>query len=133
DEPDYVLGHHLGLAVNAANELNVVYHSLAPCSAGQAAPARFRHHRRADVVDDLPIIGPMLRFQLACLARDVGDVDRPFRIEGFDDTPIFEQPNFSMTCAPPRAVQEPGYARQNHPASMVNRSPAFWLLNDLPE
>src|SRR4051812_26615555 len=55
-EPDDVLGHHLGLAVNTAKELNVVYHSPAPCSAGQAAPPRFGHDQCADVVDDLPII-----------------------------------------------------------------------------
>src|SRR5260370_3325920 len=62
-------------------------------STPDAIPAGFRHDPRLGFVDDIPIIGPALRFQLACPARNLGDVDRPFRVDCLDEASAFAQSN----------------------------------------
>jgi hypothetical protein len=55
-----------------------------------AVPPRFRHNPLLHSIDDFPIIGPVPRFQLARLARNLGDIDCPVRIDRFDDVAASE-------------------------------------------
>jgi hypothetical protein len=66
-----------------------------------AVPPRFRHNPLPHSIDDSPIIGPVPRFQLARLGRNLGDIDRPIRIDRFDDATIFEQLNLIHGAALP--------------------------------
>jgi hypothetical protein len=66
-----------------------------------AVPPRFRHNPLLHSVDNFPIIGTVPRFQLARLARYLGDIDRPVRIDRFDDATIFEQLNLIHSAALP--------------------------------